>query len=217
MNNVTMKAVGVKKVLVPAALSVNSPHKNIVKKKKYSINVMLSDINDSIPPIYLTLLKQTNRSLEYKCPKNYNASYANYKNKGKSTFQRNVYIMFCKHCPRSTYRLLTSSQKIQIVPGNIIKPFNKQTQCFSCPPGSNCDSHIKSNDRFWRFESQNHLKLTLAQKSTVVHKHVENVHLPKVTLVIELECSVEYVQQGTRSTILIIVVFLQIHVLKRFR
>lgn len=60
MNNVAVKAVGIKLYVVPPALYVHLSHMNNVKMD--NVNITLSGVKDSIPPIYLTLPKQTNLS-----------------------------------------------------------------------------------------------------------------------------------------------------------
>ncbi|XP_057295603.1 uncharacterized protein LOC130624054 [Hydractinia symbiolongicarpus] len=158
MNNVAIKAVGKRSYAVPPALDVHLSHMNNVKM--YNVNITLSGVKDSIPPIYLTLPKQTNISLDYTCPMYYNASYSSYERVEGSTFQQDVslYVLSCQLCPRSTYRLQPSTRKFRILPGNIIKHVNKQIQCFPCPPGGNCDGPIKSEDRFWGYVNHNHPK-----------------------------------------------------------
>lgn len=153
MSNITIQTVAKRKQPVPDAVWITSLRAKHLQVNVNNVNVTLSGTKNRVPSIYLTLPERTNVSLRYTCLANYDASYSNYNH-----LKGYMYTLSCKFCSRGTYRLQTSSEKIQIPPFNESNSSNKPIRCHVCPVGGNCESHIKSKDRFWGYLIQGHPK-----------------------------------------------------------
>lgn len=152
-----------------------------------NVNITLLGGKDKFQLIYFEFnLRPVNISLDYTCPINFYATShfrpSKYDNRYPNTFS-------CAPCSRGTYRLNTSTQRIQI--GKVNKIMNLNKQCLPCPVGGNCDGKLKSKDRFWGYIKEKPA-FSHVRSSIVVLIQMVSVQLVKAVPDTELEKYVVY-------------------------